>query len=390
MQKTKTVMSFHLWVPNLFEFKGGIQVYLQDVIKALNNEFPNLYLSIFDKLDKRHFSNEWHSPHISFVFSGNLPRFLQTPYFSLTLISGVLKKKPNLILCGHINFSPVAFWIHRLTRIPYWIIVYGTDAWEVRDQGKIKALHSANKLISIGTYTRDRLINEQNISLDKISLLPVTFEAKRFKISPKPDYLLQRYGLEPKQPILLTVGRLSSSDRYKGYDQILHALPEIRSSIPNIHYILVGKGDDRPRIEQLIHQLNLKDYVTLAGFVPDRELCDHYNLCDVFVMPSKGEGFGIVYLEALACGKPTLGGNQDGAIDALCQGELGALVDPDDVEAIARTIIQILQSTYPNSLIYQPELLRQKVIEKFSFECFQKTLGDLIKNSEIIESYSNP
>jgi glycosyltransferase involved in cell wall biosynthesis len=390
MQKTKTVMSFHLWVPNLFEFKGGIQVYLQDVIKALNNEFPNLYLSIFDKLDKRHFSNEWHSPHLSFVFSGNLPRFLQTPYFSLTLISGVLKKKPNLILCGHINFSPVAFWIHRLTRIPYWIIVYGTDAWEVRDQGKIKALHSANKLISIGTYTRDRLINEQNISLDKISLLPVTFDAKRFKISPKPDYLLQRYGLEPKQPILLTVGRLSSSDRYKGYDQILHALPEIRSLIPNIHYILVGEGDDRPRIEQLIHQLNLKDCVTLAGFVPDSELCDHYNLCDVFVMPSKGEGFGIVYLEALACGKPTLGGNQDGAIDALCQGELGALVDPDDVEAIAKTIIQILQGTYPNSLIYQPELLRQKVIEKFSFECFQKTLGDLIKNSEIMESYSNP
>ena len=390
MQKTKTVMSFHLWVPNLFEFKGGIQVYLQDVIKGLINEFPSLKLSIFDKLDKRSSQDKWHSQNFSFIFSGNLPRFLQTPYFSLTLISGILKKKPNLILCGHINFSPVAFWIHRLTRIPYWIIVYGTDAWEVRDQGKIQALHSADKVISIGTYTRDRLIDEQNISLDKISLLPVTFNAKRFKISPKPDYLLQRYGLEPKQPILLTVGRLSRSDRYKGYDQILHALPEIRSSIPNIHYILVGKGDDRPRIEQLINQLNLKDCVTLAGFVPDSELCDHYNLCDVFVMPSKGEGFGIVYLEALACGKPTLGGNQDGAIDALCQGELGALANPDDVEAIAKTIIQILQGTYPNSLIYQPELLRQKVIEKFSFECFKKTLGDLIKNSKILESYSNP
>lgn len=389
MQITKNVILFHLWVPNLFEFKGGIQVYLQDVIKALNHEFPSLWLSIFDKLDQRHGSNEWHSPNLSFIFSGNWPRFLQTPYFSMTLIFGVLKKRPNLILCGHINFSPVAFWIHRLTRIPYWIIVYGTDAWEVQEPGKIKALHSADKLISIGTYTRDRLIDEHNISLDKISLLPVTFDAQRFKISPKPDYLLQRYGLEPQQPILLTVGRLSSSDRYKGYDQILHALPKIRLFIPNIHYVLVGQGDDRPRIEQLIHQLNLKDCVTLAGFVPDSELCDHYNLCDVFVMPSKGEGFGIVYLEALACGKPTLGGNQDGAIDALCQGELGVLVNPDDVEAIAKTIIQILQGTYPNVLIYQPELLRQKVIEKFSFECFQKNLGDLIRNSKIFESYSN-
>jgi hypothetical protein len=104
MQKTKTVMSFHLWVPNLFEFKGGIQVYLQDVIKGLINEFPSLKLSIFDKLDRRSYQDKWHSPHLSFIFSGNLPRFLQTPYFSLTLISGVLKKKPNLILCGHINF----------------------------------------------------------------------------------------------------------------------------------------------------------------------------------------------------------------------------------------------------------------------------------------------
>jgi phosphatidyl-myo-inositol dimannoside synthase len=106
-------------------------------------------------------------------------------------------------------------------------------------------------------------------------------------------------------------------------------------------------------------------------------------------MPSKGEGFGIVYLEALACGKPVLGGNQDGAIDALYQGELGALVDPDDVDAIAQTLVQILQGTYPNSLIYQPELLRQKVIDYFSFDSFKKTLGDLIKKSKMLEASPN-
>jgi glycosyltransferase involved in cell wall biosynthesis len=91
-------------------------------------------------------------------------------------------------------------------------------------------------------------------------------------------------------------------------------------------------------------------------------------------MPSKGEGFGIVYLEALACGKPTLGGNQDGALDALCRGELGALVDPDDVQAIAHTLVEILQGTYPNPLIYQPEQLRQRVIDIYGFERFKRTL----------------
>ena len=91
-------------------------------------------------------------------------------------------------------------------------------------------------------------------------------------------------------------------------------------------------------------------------------------------MPSKREGFGIVYIEALACGKPVLGGNRDGAIDALCHGELGVLVDPDDTHAIAKALIEILQKTYPNSLIYQPELLRQKAIATFGFDRFQQTL----------------
>ena len=149
--------------------------------------------------------------------------------------------------------------------------------------------------------------------------------------------------------------------------------------IPNIHYIIVGKGDARPYIEQLIRERQLQDCVTLAGFIPDAELCDYYNLCDVFAMPSKHEGFGIVYLEALACGKPCLGGNQDGAIDALCQGELGALVNPNDVEEISKTLIQILQGNYPNSLMYQPEVLRQKVIDIYGFDRFKHTLSNYLE-----------
>jgi glycosyltransferase involved in cell wall biosynthesis len=384
MQKIEERKSVHLWVPNLFEFKGGIQVYLQDVLQALKYEFPRLSLSILDKLDQGKPPDKFNSPTLSFRFSGHLPKSVQTLHFAINLILLAFRKHPNLILCGHLNFAPIAFWIHRLTKIPYWIFVYGTDAWDVQDSWKIKSLNSANQIISISRYTRDRLIFEQHLSRDKISLLPVTFDANRFKIRPKPNYLLKRYNLDLKQKILLTVSRLSSLDRYKGYDQILQALPKIRRSIPHIQYILVGKGDDRPRIEQLINQLNLQDCVTLTGFVPEDELCDHYNLCDVFAMPSKGEGFGIVYLEALACGKPTLGGNQDGAIDALCQGELGALVDPDDVDAIAKTLIQILQGTYPNPLLYQPELLRTKVIDFFSVERFNKTLSDLIKNSRVL------
>ena len=176
----------------------------------------------------------------------------------------------------------------------------------------------------------------------------------------------------------MTVTRLASGDRYNDYDQIIRALPEIRHQIPNIHYLLVGKGPDLDRIEALIKATNVQDCVTLAGFVSDNELADHYNLCDVFAMPSKGEGFGIVYLEALACGKPTIGGNQDGAIDALCHGELGVLVNPDNIDEIGETIVEIIQGKYPLPILYQPEEIRQKVIEVYGFNRFKDTISALL------------
>ncbi|WP_193195800.1 glycosyltransferase [Nostoc sp. MG11] len=378
MQKSLKKSTLNLWFPNLFEFKGGIQVYLQDILQTIQERLPNSSLWILDKLDKSKPTDKFNSNNYSFFFSGHLPKYLRTQHFAFNLIKTAILSRPKFILCGHINFAPVALLIHRLTGIPYGVIVYGVDAWEIQNKWQIKALHAAEIVISISMYTRDRLINEQSIPTDKIKILPVTFDENRFQPSPKPKYLLERYGLRSNQPIIFTVTRLSSEDGYKGYDKIIQALPKIKSHVPDVHYILGGKGDDRPRIEQLIAQLNLQDSVTLAGFIPDRELCDFYNLCDVFAMPSRGEGFGIVYLEALACGKPTVGGNQDGAIDALCQGELGALVDPLDVNAIAQTLIQILQGTYPNSLIYQPDALRQKAIDKFGFEQFKQTLTKLI------------
>jgi phosphatidyl-myo-inositol dimannoside synthase len=370
--------STHFWIPNIFEFKGGIQVYLKDVLTVLSTEFPCHHFHVFDKLDRQLPQNDLYADNFSFTFSGSINKFWQTPHYIINLILGACFQRPNLILCGLVNFSPVALLLHKLFGIPYWIIAYGIDVWDVTDPFKIQALRHAQKVISIGQYTRNRLMQEQHLAIDQIPLLPVTFDASRFAIGPKPDYLLTRYGLQPEQPTILTVTRLAGEDRYKGYDQILQALPQIRKLIPQVHYLLVGKGDDRPRIEQMIADLEMQDCVTLAGFIPDQEICDHYNLCDVFAMPSKGEGFGIVYLEALACGKPTLGGNQDGAIDALCNGELGVLINPDDIEAIAQTLSQILQKTYPHPLIYQPQALRQKAIKTFGFEKFQQTLSQLL------------
>lgn len=379
----------HFWAPNLFEFKGGIQVYLTDILVAIarlnkqKNTSSNIDVLIVDKLDLGKPEGTFESSHFSFAFIGKVPKALQTLYFSLKILVTALEQRPNLILCGHLNFAPIAYLLDRWLGIPYWIVVYGVDAWNIKDLLRCRALHGAEKVVSISDYTRGRLIKEQNLQSDKVSLLPVTFNVDRFKIDSKPDYLLHRYDLKADQPVILTVARLAEDEQYKGYDQIIRSIPLIHQKVPDIHYVLVGKGSDRPRVESLVSSLGLEDCVTLAGFVPDEEICDYYNLCDVFAMPSKGEGFGIVYLEALACGKPTVGGNQDGAIDALCHGELGILVNPDNVNEIADTLIDILQGKSSHPLLYQPEALRQKVDEIYGFESFQSNLLALLNDANL-------
>jgi glycosyltransferase involved in cell wall biosynthesis len=381
-------MKIHLWCPELFIEKGGIQRYSQFLLDSLQLAFPDSQLEVFLKHDLVASSSESvfqtlknTKYQVRFHSAGHCPIKLRTVYFAGQIMSAGFTHRPDLIITSHLNFTPVAQQLKRWFNIPYWTSAHGIESWNITKPQLKSALQDADKILSVSTYTRDRLITEQALSPDAISLLPNTFDASCFKIGHKPDYLLERYSLQPDQPVIFSLGRLAPEEAYKGYDNILQALPAIRQSIPNVHYILAGKGEDRPRLEALIQKLQLQNDVTLAGFIPESELVDHYNLCNVFAMPSKGEGFGIVYLEALACGKPVLGGNQDGATDALCHGELGALVNPDSTLEIASTLIEILDGTYPNPLIYQPKKLRQAVIKTFGLEKFQQTLCNHLQES---------
>ena len=376
--------SIHLWCPGMFDFKGGIQVYSGMLLQALLAKRPELKYEVFLKHDRPSFAPESQpSQQVRYHGAGALPAKARTFAFSIQGMLCGLQQRPDLIICTHPNYTKAAYWLHRATGIPYWAIAHGIDVWDIQSPSLQRGLRHADRILAVSGYTRDRLLREQDLQPSQIELLSNTVDTERFQIAEKPAHLLKRYGLQADQPIILTVARLADADRHKGYDPILKALPAIREQIPNIRYVLVGKGSDRPRIEAQIRSLHLENSVILTGFVPDEELCDHYNLCDVYAMPSKREGFGIVYLEALACGKPTLGGNQDGAVDALAHGELGVLVNPDDADEIGRSLVQMLQGSYKHSILYQPEILRQRVIEHFGVQQFQATLTHYLADFSI-------
>lgn len=362
----------HLWVPGFSSTTGGIQSFSALLIEALHELIDPEDLRVFTKNDipvTRRQNNGF--PHIRAF--GNWPSLFRTSRFASECLREALHERPRLIVSTHLHFGPLAHVVHSAIRKPYVLVAHGVEAWHLRHLYRRKALEKADLVLAVSRYTRECLI-QHGLDPRRVEILPNTFSPRRFSILPKPARLLSKYDLEFDTPVILTVCRLAEAERYKGYDQIVRALPQILRVLPNARYLLVGAGPDRPRIEKLVSDVGVAHAVILAGFIPDEELAEYYNLCDVFAMPSKAEGFGIVYLEALACGKPVLAGNRDGSCDALADGELGILVDPDDTDQIARELILVLRRQHQHQLIFQPELLRQRVTELFGFDVFRKTV----------------
>jgi glycosyltransferase involved in cell wall biosynthesis len=378
MTGKSTIKEIHIWVPELVATKGGIQVFSGHLIEALANIIGSESVRVFSKGDAQPPSDG--RCNLKFRGSGCWPKSLRTPPFAGRVILEGLRHHPTLVIATHLNFSVAARWLKKITGIPYWCIAHGIEAWNLHRRDRVAGIREADRLLAVSSYTRDRLLQEQSLLPGQVNILPNTFCPDTFRPGPKPESLLRRYAIGARKKVILTVARLADPRGFKGYDQILRALPRIRQGVPDVHYLLVGKGPDRHRIERLIADLGVGDSVTLAGYIPDTDLVDYYNLCDIFAMPSKGEGFGIVYLEAMACGKPVLAGNADGSADPLQQGKVGALVDPDDVEAIAESLIHILKGTYPLPILYRPEELRARAIEAFGFESFSATLAEYLND----------
>ncbi len=375
-------MKIHVWVPDYAAAIGGIQTFSRFFVRGLRDVFPDAWIAVFSKNDSSYpdFTKE---PANDVTPFGWWQIRLRTFAFSVVLFRRAMGDRPDLIICTHSNFAPLARVTQRFMGTPYWVVGHGVEVWEVPNASIRKALRAANGLLAVSQFTRDRMAATLNMPGEKIAILPDTFDSEKFQPIAKPRFLLKRYQLRPDIPVILTLARLDASEQYKGYDQVLRAMPLVLKRFPDARYILAGHGHDRPRIESLVRKLGLTGSVTLTGYVADHELASHYNLCDVFVMPSKGEGFGIVFLEALGCGKPIIAGNKDASPEALLNGKLGVLVDPDNPREIADAVIQILSRSHPNKLLQEPEMLRREVIEAYGYERFVERLREILSKVEI-------
>ncbi len=298
--------------------------------------------------------------------------------FILKLKIKLLFFRPDFVFCGHVNFAPSVRFFKRFFGYKYGVMAYGIDVWDIKERKKIRALREADRIFPISNYTKNKLLRQIPEIKNKSIILPNPIDGEKFLIKNKPDYLLERHNLRNVK-IILTVARLSSEEKYKGYDQTIKSLPLVIAEVPEVKYVIVGEGDDKKRTENLIKEMNLENQVIMTGCVSDKELVDYYNLCDVFVMPSKGEGFGFVFLEALSCGKSVVVGNSDGSRDAVLDGKLGILVNPDSQEEIAEAIVRLIKKEAPASLL-DGNFLRKSVLENYGLGRFKDRVRGILSN----------
>ncbi len=317
--------------------------------------------------------NPYENRSVKFHYLKTKPPALGRLRLAVTLFGCLLKNRPQRVFCGHINLAHLAQVICQPLGVPYTVLTYGKEVWEPLPPKYRNALQQADQIWTISRYSRDRACQANQLDPTKFRMLPCMVDGDRFTPGAKSPHLLEKYNLKESK-VLMTVARLWSGDIYKGVDVTIRALPQISQSIPDVKYLVIGRGDDQPRLAKLAQELGVADQVIFAGFVPTEDLVDHYRVADAYIMPSQ-EGFGIVYLEAMACGLPVLSGDADGSADPLQDGKLGWQVPHRDPNAVAQACIEILQG---HDQRCQGEWLREQSLKQFGQDAFRVQLQKLL------------
>jgi phosphatidylinositol alpha-1,6-mannosyltransferase len=273
-------------------------------------------------------------------------------------------KRVDVVVCGHLHLLPLAWPLALFRGARLALIIHGIEAWAPPKKILAKWLsRRVNSVIAVSRFSTKRFTSWSKVPAERFFILPNCVDLEAFRPQPRDPALLERYGIGPNDKVLLTVGRMATQERYKGFDQMIELMPRLLRQFPNVKYLIVGDGDDRKRLEEKVMTYRVADHVIFTGHIPETEKVAHYNLADGFVMPSTGEGFGIVFIEAAACGVPVIGSLADGSREALLDGAIGQLVDPANPEDLMEKVGAVLQSP--------SERYRDTAIETFSLANFR-------------------
>jgi phosphatidylinositol alpha-1,6-mannosyltransferase len=346
-------------VGDAFGGRGGIAQYNRDFLGALADSGLVSSVSILPRRAPDSFA-------LPLRISQAAPRLGRIAYIQSALRS-TLHRPVDIIFCGHLYMAPLAWLIARRHRAKLIVQMHGIEAWSRPGLLQQRAVEAADLILCVSRYTRARVIEWAAIAPERVLVLPNTVGEA---FTPGDGSMLRRaWGLQDKC-VLLTVGRMDAREGYKGHDRVIAALPQLLAASHDIVYIVVGEGDDRTRLQSLAAQRGLAERVRFVGAIGEDVLVDAYRMADLFVMPSSGEGFGIAFLEAMACGTPALGLAASGAVDALADGEFGTLAPESEFTPM---LARVLAAPKPG-----PLALAAAVRSRFGYAAFSRQVSNIL------------
>lgn len=319
-----------LITPDFPPARGGIQLMSQRFASAL--EFETRVLAP-GAPGAEQFDREA-GLAVTRVPARRLPGAARNALLDAAATAEALRFRPDITLAMHIVASPAAVAIRRALRAP---VVQYFHAEEIRMRPRLAAFAAshADEVIAVSAYCAE-LIEGTGAHPASMRLIP-----------PGVDIAEDTSPLPCERPTIVTVARLE--ERYKGHDVMIRALPLVLARVPDAQWVVIGEGSLRPGLEQLAGSHGVAGAVRFLGAVGDEERNAWLRRARLLAMPSRlpdggfaGEGFGIVFLEAGAFGKPVVAGNVGGALDSVLDGETGLLVDPRDPVAVADAVTAVL------------------------------------------------
>jgi phosphatidylinositol alpha-1,6-mannosyltransferase len=320
---------------------GGIQIWTQQIALHLDEHHE---ITVIAPSQAGSAAVDARLPFTVIRFPDSRIRVLSLGAMALAVLQTLVMRRPSAVLFVHIFAAIAAGPLCLLLRVPYVVVTHCQEVQAPAIQRfLVPTLKHSRCCIAVSYYTAS-LLRAKGVPARKVTVIPTGVEEELFSTIPVDTSVVTRY-VKANAKVVLTLARLT--ERYKGHDVLLRALPLIRAKVPDVQYIIAGDGAYRQFYEDLALSLNVQDAVTFTGRVSREARIALLDRCDVFAMisrlePNGGEGFGIVFLEAAARRKPSIGGNSGGIPDAIVDGVTGLLVDPTNVPAIADAVIQIL------------------------------------------------
>jgi phosphatidyl-myo-inositol dimannoside synthase len=285
-------------------------------------------------------------------------------------------RRAKMIVAGHPFLAPVAQGAKLFARHANSIVwTHGLEVWEPLSILRRRALRSADLIIAPTSDTASQVAGRQDVPRERIRVLPWALDPQFETLLVAKPALPENF---PAGRVILTVGRWSAEERYKGMDTLITALPRLLTEWPDLQLVAVGEGDDQGWLEQIADGRGVLRHVHFLSGLTYPEIAACYRACEIFALPSRGEGFGLVYLEAMACGKPVIGGAHGGAPEVIDDGKTGYLVPHGDAAQLATAIETLL--TDPALGREMGARGRERVEREFRFNVFAKSLKKILRD----------